>query len=304
MATLIDGYDDFPNFSGIGDAYNFVGQSFYNTTAITLDNVQFVLRKSGTIPSEFLTSAYVYAHSGTFGTSSIPTGSPLATSNSRDPNEFSTAPSADWEEFTFSGANRILLQADSSYCVVLFNTYYNEGNYVQYGYRGSGGSHEGNAFTSLDGSSWTAGVAGEETTFSVYGINVYSMATTVGQFVLTGINTTFKYGKTLVASVGQFVLTGKTVNLLRPIIRMATSVGQFVLTGAQIAVSIVYKISLDWINQSQSGDSSITNQTKNSVSMTNSSKNSSVMVNASKNSSSMVNTSKNNETFTNQRKST
>lgn len=68
---------------GANDTYKFIGQSFWGDSAVIFGAcLLFDLTLSGN-PSTGYTDPilYLYAHSGTFGSTGVPTGSPLATSN-------------------------------------------------------------------------------------------------------------------------------------------------------------------------------------------------------------------------------
>lgn len=92
-------------WSIFGAASSAVSQSF-TATGVTLDSAKFYLRKSVGSPTGNAT-AILYAHSGTFGTNSVPTGSALATS---DPFDVSTLTSSfQLATFNFTGVNRYAL---------------------------------------------------------------------------------------------------------------------------------------------------------------------------------------------------
>ena len=94
LATCINGFgqtliDSYPSSNYDQDQYlgsnNFVGygQSFTTTgSVLKLSSCKFYLVKVGSQTGAMY--AKVYAHSGTYGTSSIPTGSALATSDVLD----------------------------------------------------------------------------------------------------------------------------------------------------------------------------------------------------------------------------
>src|SRR4051794_23390494 len=103
MATLIDSYSE-TNKSNISFVYtaNYLGQSFTGT-GLAIGSAQWYMRKSGS-PSGNLV-AKIYAHSGTYGTNSLPTGVALATSDVVNSTTLPT--SFTLVTFTFSGANQI-----------------------------------------------------------------------------------------------------------------------------------------------------------------------------------------------------
>jgi hypothetical protein len=99
------------------DTYSCQGVSFTTPDYdVTLDRVQFCLQKYN-LPTGHV-QAKLYAHSGTYGTSSLPTGTALAESETRD---ISTIPDYALSiiNFKFTGTNKIVLTRNTYYCVVL-----------------------------------------------------------------------------------------------------------------------------------------------------------------------------------------
>ena len=90
------------------------GQSFTGD-GNSLYSAKFYIEKTGS-PTGNLT-AKVYAHTGTYGTNSIGTGSVLATSDNFDISTLTT--SFQVKELLFSGVNRIPLSSSTKYVVVL-----------------------------------------------------------------------------------------------------------------------------------------------------------------------------------------
>ena len=89
------------------------GQSFTGNGS-NLSSAKFYLRRGGAISGNGY--AELYAHSGTFGTSSIGVDPVLATSDGEAVSEWST--SYTLKTFTFSGANRVLLTNATKYVIV------------------------------------------------------------------------------------------------------------------------------------------------------------------------------------------
>ncbi len=116
-----------------------------------LSKVTWYLKKIGS-PSGNL-YAKVYAHSGTYGTSSVPTGTALATSGAVDV----TTLGADFAnvDFTFTGANRAILNKDTYYVVTVELAGNDVDNNAQVGQDSSSSSHDGNDAYDHTGS-WTA----------------------------------------------------------------------------------------------------------------------------------------------------
>lgn len=72
----------------------------------------------------------VYAHTGSFGSSSVPTGAVLASSDALDISAFSTSV-YEFKTLAFSGANRIMLAANTAYVFVVKGISISGGAYVQ-----------------------------------------------------------------------------------------------------------------------------------------------------------------------------
>jgi hypothetical protein len=167
---LIDFYDSNINTTqqlGNGAA-KYIGQSFTTTSSIVLDSCSFYLSSVGT-PSGNVT-AQVFAHTGTYGTSSKPTGAVLATSNVINANTISGTYSL--ITFNFSAGNRITLSATTHYCILVSFSNGDGSNYLLVYYTFPTGTASGNKFYSTDGSSWTLN-ATQDTAFNVYGVQTY-----------------------------------------------------------------------------------------------------------------------------------
>lgn len=136
------------------------GQSFLGNGR-KIASVQFQLSKTGSPTGNATVS--VYAHSGTFGTSSVGTGSALATSSTLDVSTLDGTYTL--TEFTFSGDNAILLEAGTPYVVVLEYSGGDISNNVNLGVDTSSPTHEGNATNYV--ASWSA-AATIDSCFYVY----------------------------------------------------------------------------------------------------------------------------------------
>lgn len=90
------------------------GQAFTCTNAATLTSCKFYIRKSSSGTNTGNMVARLYAHSGTYGTSSV-TGTLLATSDAIDLSTLGTTLAL--KEFTFSGANQYAMQASTYYII-------------------------------------------------------------------------------------------------------------------------------------------------------------------------------------------
>jgi len=132
--SCADNWQTYGMYNGWMTAHS---QSFNNPTIQKLKNCKFYLKKTGSPTGNAV--AKIYAHSGTFGTSSVPTGSALATSDNFDVSTLTT--SLQWITFNFSGANNIVLSANTKYTVVVSYSGGNASNYISVGLSHSGGSY-------------------------------------------------------------------------------------------------------------------------------------------------------------------
>jgi hypothetical protein len=126
-----------------------IGQSFTGTGGV-LSSCQFYLKKSGTPTGNAV--AKIYAHSGTFGTSSIPTGAALATSDNFDVSTLTT--SFALTTFTFSNNTNWFTLVNGTNYVVTIEYTGTASNFIQVGYDGSSPGHGGN-YSSLVTVTWT-----------------------------------------------------------------------------------------------------------------------------------------------------
>ncbi|MAH45217.1 hypothetical protein CMI37_05275 [Candidatus Pacearchaeota archaeon] len=155
MYILVDSYSE-ANRDGQGALSSAneaeVGQSFTGTAGY-LGKVTFHIRKTGSPTGSAV--AKLYAHTGVFGTSSLPTGGALATSNNFDVSTLTT--SFVLRDLFFSGANRYLLVAGTKYFISIGYTGGNGSNKVEPGYDSSAPSHGGNY--GYENGGWTAAAA-------------------------------------------------------------------------------------------------------------------------------------------------
>jgi hypothetical protein len=105
----------------------------------------------------------IYAHSGTFG-SGIPTGSILATGSGVATTGITTSVAA--YDFTFSGANQIVLGNGTNYFFSITSTAVSAGNTLDFSLDSSSPTYPGNNATRTAGT-WTA-QAGKDLCFIVY----------------------------------------------------------------------------------------------------------------------------------------
>lgn len=156
MSTVIDSYSE-SNASGVfpmdsletvGLGQSFTGNGYKVTSA------KFYIKKQAGSPTG---NAYarLYAHSGTFGTSSIPTGAALAESLPFDVSTLTTSYAL--TEFTFDSTEQYIVADGSHYIITLE---YNGGDWDNSIACAADTfapvSHDGNLCYTFDGSSWYA----------------------------------------------------------------------------------------------------------------------------------------------------
>jgi hypothetical protein len=138
---------------------NGIGQSFTGNGDV-LTTADFYLKKSGTPTGN--ATAKLYAHSGTFGTSSVPTGAALATSETFDVSTLTGT----YTHITFTFTDDFLMVNTTKYVIAIEYTSGDGSNFVQVGTDASSPSHGGNK-SQLNGS-WVA-ASGTDVVFEVWG---------------------------------------------------------------------------------------------------------------------------------------
>lgn len=148
-----------------------IGQSFQGI-GTKVSSCGFFLKKVGSPTGNAV--AKLYAHTGTYGSSGVPTGSALATSGNIDVSTLTT--SFALKSFTFS--TPYLATSSTNYCVVVEYSGGDSSNYVDVAADGMYGflAHGGNACI-LTGTTWT-GASIVDTIFYVYGGTVAPTVTT------------------------------------------------------------------------------------------------------------------------------
>lgn len=155
-------YSAYTSVSSTAGHYLSLGQSF-TATGVTLDNVQFYLRKNGSPTGN--ATAILYAHSGTYGTNSVPTGSVLARSDNFDVSTLTT--SMQLITLNFTGANRYSLIAGTKYIILFEYSGGDSSNYTSFALDNTSSSHTGNMVGSFSGS-WNP-TSTNDAIFYVYG---------------------------------------------------------------------------------------------------------------------------------------
>ena len=159
-----------------GGAYSAQGQSFVvpSDGDYRITSAKFYVAKEGSPVGHVV--AELYAMTGTFGSTAIPTGSALATSDLIDMEKLSTYPTMTLEEFTFPAAQQYVMRRGKHYCIEMENhdaTVFGYYNHTKVGVDtqaiGEKPTHDGNA-NYYRAAGWTPFGAGVvDTTFYVYG---------------------------------------------------------------------------------------------------------------------------------------
>jgi len=116
------------------------GINFTESTPYRLTNITFLLQKNS-VPTGYMIAG-LYAHIGTFGTGSLPTGSALVNSTAFDLSTIGGGIA--WYNFTFSV--EYWMQPNTLYCIVLLvlNGTTDSSNYIKVYHNATSSSHEGN----------------------------------------------------------------------------------------------------------------------------------------------------------------
>jgi hypothetical protein len=144
-------------------SYEKLSQSFTAISSI-LTSCRFYLKKKGSPTGTAY--AKLYAHTGAYGTSSVPTGGALATADGFDVSTLTTSDSL--ITFNFTGDNQYVLSAGTYYCIVIEYSGGDFNNSVYCSYDNTASTHSGNsARYRISGGSWTA--QSTDLIFYVYG---------------------------------------------------------------------------------------------------------------------------------------
>jgi hypothetical protein len=136
--TTIDSFNGSTGDVGVDYGGQQLGQSFTgNGTKLT--SLSAIFTGSNPTGNSYIE---IYAHSGVFGTSSVPTGAVLATSDQLSESVNINGGTNHWVEFSFSGGNQITLINGTHYVWVLRTTV-NESS-KKWLHVFTGGGHAGN----------------------------------------------------------------------------------------------------------------------------------------------------------------
>ena len=165
MADIIDSYTATPDdecFLYSGQTVK-EAQSFTCSTTSILETCVWKLSKVGSPTGNVV--AKLYSHTGTFGTSSFPDAL-LATSGTLDISTLTTDPTD--KTFTFSGAEKCILQANTYYVLVIEYSGGDASNKLRIAQKSTDDAHSGNDAYYI--SSWAANEYADNY-FIVYGTN-------------------------------------------------------------------------------------------------------------------------------------
>lgn len=176
MSTLIDSYSEANKDTAYYTANTYVVGQTFKGNGSTLDSCKFYLSKNGSPTQNCY--AELYAHTGTFGSTGLPTGSVLATSDAVSASTVSA--SFGLITFTFSGADRIELGDLTDYVLVMRHSgvISTDLDYLSVGVDTSSSTHEGNLVLRNTISDAWSYRSSYDTIFYVYGVNVAPTVTT------------------------------------------------------------------------------------------------------------------------------
>ena len=146
------------------------GQSFTCDNDVILDSCKFYLYKSGTPTGKVCCK--LYAHSGTYGTSSLPNGAALVVSDSITASSLPIIDDVSYINFNFT--NKYRLTKNTYYLIILY--YYNgdASNYVNIGTDISTLTHDGNRAW-YNAGVWQASST-RDVVFYIYGAKIHNNA--------------------------------------------------------------------------------------------------------------------------------
>jgi hypothetical protein len=156
-----------------------------STFAGMLTSIQVPLLRSGTSSENVVVK--VYAHSGTYGTSSVGTGAALAVSEPKVMSSITDGTSPLDYTFDFVGVNQIDLVADTRYVFMVEFSGGDASNYIAVAYDNTYPIHSGNYIT-FSGSTWTSYSAREIKSFTVKGAGEHVLIKTAGSVNSTYLN--------------------------------------------------------------------------------------------------------------------
>jgi len=187
MATIVDSYSEvnkttYLNLYAVhpgGVSVISAGGQAFTGDGQQISSCKFYLCKDGN-PGRII--ARLYAHTGTFGSSSLPTGAALDSSNVYDTTDIDTT---NFALFEFTGFSGYTLVNGTKYCIVIeaYDGLFNAANRINVGDDASSLTHDGIAFYYLSGwATW----ANNDICFYVYGVPAPQEKVCTETLALTG----------------------------------------------------------------------------------------------------------------------
>jgi len=224
--------DSVSSLSGSG---NGIGQAFTSNGGI-ITSAKFNLSAAGAVTGTIV--ADLYAITGSYGTTAVGTGSPLATSDSVDVSILTTSPTL--ITFRFSGANLYLMTAGVHY-VILCRIVSTSGS-IRVGIDVSSPSHFGN-WSVLNSGSWTPD-SGRDACFYIYtGVeSLFKRTSKVLTAVLSFIGTIANRAGKLLSGVLSFIglITKRSSRILRSTLSFVGSVTKRILKSVQSVLRFIF----------------------------------------------------------------
>lgn len=167
VIDLVDSYSEINEDTDLeipSTASSYKSQSFFNTNQLALDSCKFYLKKAASPTGNAI--AYLYNSTGVLGSTAVPNGNPIATSNPFDVSTLTT--SYQLITFTFSGINRFILNPNTNYCIVISYLNGDATNKVFLGTDNSSPTATGNrSFSAAGVAPWTTGAS--DICYYIYG---------------------------------------------------------------------------------------------------------------------------------------
>ena len=167
------------SYQSLNNTTTAISQSFAGTAGL-LCSCKFYLQKTGSPTGNAV--ARLYTHSGSMGTSSVPTGRCLSISDTFDVSTLTGSPAL--IEFKFAWPYTLTA---TNWCIVLEYTSGTVANYVQVGYDASAPSHGGNKATYAS-AAWTA-QSGQDVAFYCYNFTYTTGTATTSRSALPTMTT-------------------------------------------------------------------------------------------------------------------
>lgn len=232
-----------PSSTAVSSAY---GQSF---TMLSIDHIitscKFYLKKFGSPTG--MGHAVLYAHQGTYGTNSTPTGEALATSNDFDVSTLTTSPQL--ITFTFNSTQQYQMLASIYYCIDFENPTsgtIDSSNFIVICMCRDTNNHSGNSF-SYHNSTFFFGATYYDSIFYVYGTPLFNFNLLTRQY-LTVASWVFDFGTRIWvdAATWTYNLVTMAWESIAWIFSLGTSIWKDIATWAANLSSMMWR-DLTWL---------------------------------------------------------